>query len=188
MGAISLFLFLWGGQTAQVEAIRAGTRVDVRLESRVETATSSPGEPVSAVFSEPVSAADRIVLPRGTRLMGRIETIAPATPTTEGRVRLVFREIEFSDGRKIQAWLTNSFTASPPKRTLRYVLYMGIGGAAGGLVGGRSARTAGILGGTLAGFVIAGNTHDENLPDLTLKPGQTLELQFGEDLKYEQDR
>jgi len=143
---------------------------------------------VSAVFSEPVRAAGRIVLPRGTRLIGRIETIAPATPTTEGRVRLVFREIEFSDGRKISVWLTNSFTASPPKRTLRYILYMGIGGAAGGLVGGRSARTAGILGGTLAGFVIAGNTHDENLPDLTLKPGQTLELQFGEDLKYEQDR
>lgn len=88
-----------------------------------------------------------------------------------------------ADGRQISAWITNSFAASTPKRTLRYVLFMTVGGAAGSFVGGKAARVAGILGGTLAGFVIAETSSKPTLPDLTLKPGQTLHLQLGEDLK-----
>jgi hypothetical protein len=59
---------------------------------------------------------------------------------------------------------------------------MGAGGAAGAFIGGKAARVAGVLGGALIGFVIAGNSGNDKLPDLTLKPGQTLHLQLGEDL------
>ena len=41
---------------------------------------------------------------------------------------------------------------------------------------------AGILGGTLAGFVIAGSGGDSNLPNLTLHSGQRIHLQLGEEL------
>ena len=51
-----------------------------------------------------------------------------------------------------------------------------------GVVGGKPARMAGILGGALAGFVIAGNSGDSNRPNLTLRSGHTLQLQLGEDL------
>jgi hypothetical protein len=50
------------------------------------------------------------------------------------------------------------------------------------MIGGKSARTAGIIGGTLAGFVIAGNSESDKLPDLVLKPGRMLTLRLGEDL------
>ena len=43
-------------------------------------------------------------------------------------------------------------------------------------------RVAGILGGALIGFVIAGNSDDLKRPDLTLSRGQTLHLELGEDL------
>ncbi len=119
----------------------------------------------------------------GSQLNGRVETIEAASQTSEGRVRLVFREIQFPDGRRVSTWITNSFSASAPKRKLRYVVYIGGGTAAGGLIGGKSARVAGIIGGALVGFIIASNTAIGSLPDLSLKPGETLRLQLGEDLK-----
>jgi hypothetical protein len=176
MGILSLCLFL------QV-LVPAGTRVEARLESVVETATSNLGDPIMAVLSQPIRAGGNIVVPEGSRLNGRVETVVAATQTSEGRVRLVFREIEFSDGRKVSTWITDSFSASSPNRKRRYPLYMGIGAGAGALIGGKNARVAGVLGGLLLGFVLASNAADAKLPDLVLKPNSRLHLRLGEDLK-----
>jgi len=153
----------------------AGTPVQAKLQSIVKTDLSRPGDEVVAVVTDPIRV-------QGSRLNGRVETIQAATHTTEGRVRLVFREIEFPDGRRASTWITNSFSASPPKRNRRYFIFVGIGGAGGGLIGGKAARVAGIIGGGLIGFVLAGNSGNIKLPDLTLKPGQVLHLELGEDL------
>jgi len=163
--------------------VPAGTRVEAKLESGVETATSNRGDAVAAVLTTPIRAAGSIVIPRGSRLHGRVETISRANDTVEGRVRLVFREIRLPDGRTIPTWITNSFSASSPNRTRRHVLYMSIGAAAGAVLGGHKARTAGIIGGLIAGFVIAGNAGEGKLQDLSLKVGRTLELQLGQDLE-----
>lgn len=136
-----------------------------------------------AVLTEPILAGRTIVVPEGARLNGRIETIEPATRNSEGRVRLVFREIQFADGRRVSTWITNSFAAPQPNRRRPYWLYMAIGGAAGGLVGGKTARVAGVLGGALAGFVIAGNSGNDKGSDLNLDRGKTLDLQLMEDLQ-----
>ena len=180
MKVLSLLLLL----AAEPRPVRipAGTHLEAKLESSVKTATSEVGDNVVAIVSSPIRSADQIVVPRGSRLNGRVETIQVATPTNEGRVRLAFREIEFPDGHRVPAWITDAYGASPPKRGLRYVVWMGAGAAAGAAVGGKSARVAGLLGGALAGFVIAGNSGDSNRPNLTLRSGQTLHLQLGEDL------
>lgn len=161
--------------------IRAGTPVEVRLSNEVATATSELGDEVSAIIVKSVQAGGATVLPKGSRLTGRVETIQAATSSNEGRVRLVFRGIELRDGRTASTWITNSFTASPPRRGLRYILLMGSGAVAGAFIGGESARVAGILGGMLTGFVIAGN-RSTKLADLTLKAGQRIRLELGEDL------
>ena len=182
---IAALVFFLSSQSVQMPVIPAGTRVDARLESSVHTANSNVGEAIVAILVEPIRAAGQIIVPQGSRLNGRIETIQPATSSNEGRVRLVFREIELFDGRTVSTWITTSFSASPPKRKLRYVLSMGIGAAAGAAIGGKAARTTGIIGGTLVGFIIAANYGGANLPDLTLRPGQMLHLQLGEDLQLE---
>jgi hypothetical protein len=169
------------GQQPQTASIPAGTRVDARLESGVETASSNPGDPITAIVASPVRSGTGIILPKGSRLIGRVETIEPATFTSEGRVRLVFREIQLADGRRVSSWITNSFSASPPRRKLRYILCMGIGSAAGGFIGGRRARVSGIIGGTLLGAIMAGNSGNGK-HDLVLKTGRMIRLQFGEDL------
>jgi len=172
MGAFSPVLLFLLVQTAAPLRIPAGTHIEAKLESSVKTADSSPGDAIVASVAKPIRA----------RLNGRIETIEPATAVSEGRVRLVFREIEFPDGRKVSTWITNSFAAKPPKRNRRYVLAMGIGAAAGAAVGRHAARTAGIIGGTLVGFVIANNSGDAKRPDLELRQGQTIVLELREDL------
>jgi hypothetical protein len=171
MGIISTFLVFVMAQSA---SIPAGTPLEARLESSIQTAASSVGDRVTAIVTSPI--------PKGARLNGRVETIQPATQSSEGRVRLVFREIQLPDGRLIQTWITNSFNTSPPRRNLRYGVLMGVGAVAGGLIGGKAVRVAGILGGALIGFVIAENSGNSKLPDLTLKPGQVIHLQLGENL------
>ena len=185
MQAIAALLFFVSSQSVQTPVIPAGTRVDARLESLVQTANSNVGDAIVAIVVEPIRGAGHIIVPQGSRLNGRVETIQPATSSNEGRVRLVFREIQLSDGRTVSTWITNSFSASPPKRKLRYVLSMGVGAAAGAAIGGRAARTTGIIGGTLLGFIIAANYGNDTLPDLTLRSGQVLHLQFGEDFRLE---
>src|SRR5258705_13680006 len=135
----------------------AGTMVQAKLEPSVKTASSEVGDAVVAVLTKPVLAADRIMVPGGSRLHGRVETIQHATRTNEGRVRLVFREIQLPDGKRVSTWMTNSFVAPSPKRTARYVVYMGLGAAAGAAIGGKTVRVAGLIGGTLTGFRIPGH-------------------------------
>jgi len=181
MGVIfaGLILLTWQFQPA---VLPAGTGLDAKLESSVKTGSSEVGDNVVAVVASSVRAAGKVVVPQGSTLKGRVETVQPATRDAEGRVRLVFREIDLPDGRHLSTWITNAFGAPPPKRKLRYALLMGAGGAAGGLAGGKTARLAGILGGTLVGFVLAGSGQDSSLPNLTLRSGQTIHLQLGENL------
>ena len=179
MQALPLILVLFFPQNP---AARAGTRVEARLESTVGTRTSKGGDEVIAVLVKPIVVETVQLVPRGSRLHGRIETIAAATLSDEGRFRIVFREIEFPDGRRTATWITDSFSASAPKRTLRYFLYTGAGGAAGALAGGSRLRATAGIGGALIGFIVAMDTGNGTRPDLALRAGRILHLQLGEDL------
>jgi hypothetical protein len=174
-----LYLLLF----AQDAAVPAGTRVQAKLQSSVQTSKSKMGDPVAAILTAPIRVKNQTIVPGGSRLNGRIETVDAATRKTTGRVRLVFREIELADGRRIPTWITNSFGASAPNRARRHVLYTLAGATAGAFVGGKTARVSGILGGAIVGLVIATNTGDGNLPDLTLRAGQVVDLQLGQDLR-----
>jgi hypothetical protein len=148
----------------------------------VNTGTSKTGEAVVAVVTSPLREASTIVVPRGSRLNGRVETIQAATHTEEGRMRLVFRDIQFPDGHHVSTWITNSFEAPMPKRKLRYALFMTLGAAGTGAAAGRSGRVAGAIGGALVGYVLAGLGDDSDRSNLTLRSGKTLHLEFREDL------
>jgi hypothetical protein len=87
---IAAIVFFLSNQSIQMPVIPAGTRVDARLESSIQTASSNVGDAIVAVLLEPIRAAGQIIVPQGSRLNGRVETIQPATSSNEGRVRLVF--------------------------------------------------------------------------------------------------
>src|SRR5690242_9345570 len=85
--------------------VPAGSRVEARLESSVETRTSAVGNEVLAVLTKPLAAGGIPVAGSGSRLRGRIETISGATQSNTGRVRIVFRELELPDGRRTPVWI-----------------------------------------------------------------------------------
>lgn len=159
----------------------AGTPIRARLETEVTTSTSEIGDRLSAIVTKNIQIAGIVVVPKGSHLDGKVETVQAGTQQAEGHVRLVFREIELPDGRRQATWITKSFAASASRRNLRYAVFMSLGSVAGGLIGGRRARTAGILGGVLAGFVLAGS-RTNIVHDLRLKSGQEIPLELGEDL------
>src|SRR5262245_10744921 len=143
----------------QPQSIPAGAVITAKLESTVNTGSSQQGDEIMAAVVRG--------LPQGSRLRGRGEAIQAARPDAEGRVRLVFREIEFADGQRAQTWITSSFAAGAPKRGLRYVVYTATGAAAGAIAGGKRARVTGFLGGTILGLVIAARP-DPGPKNLTL--------------------
>lgn len=178
---LSLILILLAADP-QPPTVPAGTLLRAKLRSEISTVRSKSGEAVTAVVTVPLRASRTIVVPQGTLLNGRVETIQAATHSEEGRVRLVFRDLQFPDGRHVSTWITNAFEAPAPKRKLRYVVFMTAGAAGTGAIAGKSARTAGALGGALLGFVLAGLGDDSNRSDLTLRAGKTLHLEFRENL------
>jgi hypothetical protein len=129
---------------------------------------------------------DKVVVPRGSRLHGRVELLRAGTPDLEGWVRLVFREIHFPDGRRFTTWMTNSFSATPHRHVARHVIYIGLGAVAGAVIGKGRSRTAAILGGAFGGFLLSSNT-GRGARDVNLKEGQTIWLQLGQELMIADD-
>src|ERR1051326_2851350 len=168
---LSPLLLLLLAYPGPMPTVPAGTHVDAKLQSEVSTGTSKPGEAVVAVVTSPLRESRAVGVPRGSRLNGRVETIQPATHAEEGRVRLVFRDIQFPDGHHVSTWITNSFEAPMPKRKLRYVLFMPLGAAGTGAAGGHSARAAGAIGGALLGYVLAGLGDESERSNLNLHSG-----------------
>src|SRR5262245_11203226 len=113
-------------------SVPAGTSIMAKLERPVDTASSRQGDEVVAIVAKNLVHAGAVVVPEGTLLRGRIETIQPARREAEGRVRLLFREIEFTNGRQVQTWITNSFSARTPRKNARYAIYTALGAVAGG--------------------------------------------------------
>ena len=86
-------------------------------------------------------------------------------------------ESEFKHGSRTH------LSAGTPKRNLRYIVYTATGATAGAVAGGKRARIAGLLGGTILGFIIAGRP-DPGPRNLTLKAGQQIRLELAEDLAW----
>ncbi|HLH32568.1 MAG TPA: hypothetical protein VKY31_15300, partial [Terriglobia bacterium] len=67
---------------SQAPAIPAGTPVEARLESSIDTRTSAVGDPVVATLVRPLVSGNVRQIPPGSRLLGRVETIARGTQSS----------------------------------------------------------------------------------------------------------
>src|SRR5437016_12688947 len=92
---VAIHMGMAGLLLAQSATVPAGTSLRAKLETPVRTARSEVGDGVVAVLTRPVRATDKIIVPSGTRLQGRVETIQPATPANAGRVRRALRDSLF---------------------------------------------------------------------------------------------
>lgn len=186
--------------------IPAGTKVPIKLENAISTKSNQQGDPVYAVTTFPVVLNERIVIPPGTYVQGRIMQIRPA-PRFKGRAEVMmhFTTLIYPSGYTVM--LPGSIENAPAvdkakvkdkEGTIRADSDKGTkaaevavpaaeGGAmAGGLAtGSRGGALAGAGLGAAVGVGIAMFSHGH---EVKLMPGTTLEVVLQRDVAVKAER
>jgi hypothetical protein len=76
-----------------------GSVVHARLETALSSATAKKGDPVEAVITEPLVAANQLILPAGSVIKGSVVQVAPARRLGHnGQLRVLFHEVAPPNG------------------------------------------------------------------------------------------
>lgn len=146
--------------------VPADERIRVRLERELNSKTARVGDTFDARTVDPVYSSNGVVvIPEGSTIVGRIDTVTPAKKGgNPGSLDVSFTSVRLPNGmtRSINGSLTdlnadkaesnNEGTVSRDKMKNRKIIFYG-GGAAGGAVlgaavgGGKGALIGGIIGG-----------------------------------------
>lgn len=160
-GAVSVF-----GQGRDYK-VDAGERIRVRLEDKITSKNSQPGDRFMSKVTEPVySSTGVIVIPEGSTVVGRVDAVKKAEKGGKpGTIDVSFIELRLPNGnsKAINGSLTNldtddaksdpEGTASGDKMENRKVIFIGGGGAGGALIGAAIGGGKGALIGGIAGAV-----------------------------------
>jgi hypothetical protein len=166
--------------------VEQGQRVRVRMESTITSKTAKAGDTFTVRTAEPVySNTGVVVIPTGSTLIGRIDTVtAAAKGGKPGTIDVSFIEVKLPNGLKkeMNGSLTEldtdkaksdaEGTASGDKMKYRKPIFVG-GGATGGAIlggvigGGTGAVVGGIIGG-VGGLITETQTKGE---EATVKAG-----------------
>ena len=140
----------FSSQPAAPEAVRItvaeGTEIHVTLSTEVGSATSQPGDTLSARTTTAVLAGGRIAIPEGSTIHGRVTEVAPATKGLKvsekgGAVVLSFDKVTTPRGDSTPMSASLVSVASSKGKTA-------------GIIGGSAA------GGAVLGKVLGGDTKD----------------------------
>lgn len=152
--------------------VPAGTEIHLSLESGVGSASSHAGDSIAARIVDPVIAGERVALPAGSMVHGRVSDAVPATKglgQKAGGLTLSFERVVTPVGAG--ASLSESVTKIGESSGKKTAAAIG-GGAAGGAVlgrvlghSGRKAALGSVLGGAIGTGVAAGTKgSDVDLP------------------------
>lgn len=154
-----------------VFAVNTGTVIRARMNNSISSKTATVGSTFITTVTEPVYSANGIVvIPVGSIVTGRVNTVKPAANGGKvGQIDASFVSVTLPNGRKraINGSLTdltngktnsdNEGTASGKEMEHRKIIFIG-GGTAGGailgsIVGGGKATAIGAILGAGAGFL-----------------------------------
>jgi hypothetical protein len=148
-------------------SVAPGTELQATLTKAVDARHVNTGDEVSATLEQDVQGDGRVVLPRGTRLVGHVTEVrargkrpdsVPAT--NDSRLGLVFDKAVFDDGRQvpvvatIQALASSEAAAADGARGEDSARGSNVGSgrvASGGAAAGLKERLPGTTGGVLGG-------------------------------------
>jgi hypothetical protein len=163
----------------------AGTEIPLAIDAAVGSATSQAGDEVTASISEPVLMGDRVVLPAGSRVHGRVVAANPATrglADKAGSLSLAFDKVVTPAGfDSPMSAAVSSTGAGSGKKTAEAIGGGATGGALlGKFLGHSSKRTA--LGAAIGGAVgtaFAAGSHGQ---DVTFAAGTPLTVRLDQPL------
>ncbi len=149
------------------QKVDAGTRVRVRIDDKISSKVSQVGDRFNSTVTEPVYATTgAIVIPEGSKVIGRVDAVEPAKKGGKpGTIDVSFVELRLPNGatRAINGSLTNldtddaksdaEGTASGDRMEHRKVIFIGGGGAGGAVIGAAIGGGKGALIGGIAGAI-----------------------------------
>jgi outer membrane lipoprotein SlyB len=162
------------GRWSRNQAVRAGTPIDVRLDTRIATDDNNAGDGWSGVVARDVmnSSGRRVIIPAGTPVEGVVTVSEQGRSGVKGRLDLAVRSIQINgDVRRMNASTEPIIDGSKQAKKIGAV----IGGAAvGGLLGHAIGGDKGsILGGLLGGAAGYGATRHSGRT-VTVRPGTVI--------------
>jgi len=149
-----------------------GTEFNAELTRRIDAGRARPGDEVRAELTEDVEANGKVVLERGTRLIGRVTAARPhggAGAAAESRLEMVFEKAIVGRGQEVPIHATihalaaaegemqaaggRAISSAGPdtRQSAR-----GFGSVSGGAIAGGGPASGGVIGGV--GGVVSGNT------------------------------
>jgi len=160
--------------------LRAGTNVDVRLDSRIETDEAEQGQTWTGSIAHDVFAGGRVVLPEGSRVEGVITMVENGTHETRPQIALAVREVGVN-GNWVRMNAETETIVGDSKRAKKIGAVVG-GAAVGGLVGHAiGGDKGGIIGGLLGGAAGYGATRHA-FRSMVLKPGTVITFTVSQDM------
>lgn len=166
--------------------VETGTVIRVRMNNTISSKTTTAGSTFTTTVTEPVySSTGVVVIPTGSTLIGRVNSVKPARKGGNvGEIDVSFTSVRMPNGRvkAINGSLTeldsksaksdNEGTASGDKTSYRKVKFIGGGGVGGAVLGGvigggKGALIGGIIGG-VGGLIAETQTKGE---EATVKSG-----------------
>jgi len=164
-----------------------GTEIRLALDTAVGSSSSHAGDPFTARITDPVIAGDRVAIPAGSRVHGRVGEAIPAKKGLSdkgGSLTLSFDRVMTQGG--LDAPMSAAMTSVAPKSGKKTAGIIG-GSAAGGallgkILGGNSKKAAvgSVVGGAIGAGIAAGTKGDDvEFPagsPLTIKLDQPLTI------------
>jgi hypothetical protein len=148
------------GEATAVMLPAGRTQVFVTASTRVTTDANQAGDPVEAVTAEPIVVDGKVVIPEGSSVRGRIESIDPGEyPLRRPSIEIVYDRIETPDGRVIPIHARTSgevgTVVQHPRgdhdRMRNVLLGAGVGAGVGGATGGKRGAILGAIAGAAMG-------------------------------------
>ncbi len=160
--------------------IPEGTRLALALETTVSSGTNHAGDVVVARLTEPVRVSEKVVIPEGSRVTGRV-TAAVASGRVKGRARLAlaFDSVEWKGHTTDIVASAIDITAEPSKK--HDAALVGAGAGAGAIIGGiakggKGAAIGALIGAGAGGGAVLATKGKE----VHLESGQALEVRLTE--------
>ncbi len=169
-----------------VAAVPAGTALVVRLKNAVSSKTARAGETFTATVDKAVIVQGQTLIPRGAAVIGRV-TDVKAAGKISGAAQLGLKLTSITVGGKSYKVSSNAIAQTSTGKGKRTAVLGGggavLGGAVGGLAGGRKGAVLGLLAGGGAGTAGSALTGDA---DITLPAESMLSFRLSQPLDFSQ--
>ena len=138
--------------------LEEGTVLKVQLETTVSTATAKAGDALTARLLEPLRQGERVLVPEGAEIRGRVVT-AVRSPKAKGRARLVVDFDRLTVNGRAHDIVTSALDITAGETKKRDAAIIGGAAGAGAIIGGianggKGAAVGALIGGAAGGGAV----------------------------------